>query len=623
MTGLLEPLAPEAASLFDGLVRASLHGAVFVLLVWAVCRLLPRLPASMRCTLWWLAALKLLVVFVWVDPLALPVLKSPMDALSAGTGPLAPREYAEPLPIAIQPSDPDKPAVGRRNTLGIQSPHQALKWPSVAAGLWAATLILLSGTLVRRIRNTSRIARRAVAASPEVQRLTEDLSTSLGLTRTPAVRVSNEVDTPLVLGFFHPVVLLPSGRFNGLPEAEQCMALCHELMHVRRRDPWLACVPALAERLFFFHPLAHLAVREYGLAREAACDAAVLRELDARPGDYGRLLLALGVTRMPAHFAAAGAPRSYSNLRRRITMLRDISTTGKGLRKAAWIVTVIAACAIVPVEFVAKPAEPGGVHQAISSDSHLDPALPESAAAVASPELFPNPESVGSAVSQRAKDLTYVLFIDDRKRTMSGSEEDVARAERLRRPGERMLWFRRGGREYVVRDPALLKQVVEIFKPLEEIGSKQGEIGAKQGEIGARQGQIGSKQGEIGVKQGEIGARQGRIGSRQAALAAREAALATSRQEGQIPEAQAQELEKQYRELEAQMEQLNRQMQELNVQMQTFNEPMNELSRQMNVLSKEMNVLSRKMEEAAAKAEADLRTLLDRAVATGAATEVK
>ena len=33
------------------------------------------------------------------------------------------------------------------------------------------------------------------------------------------------------------------------------MALAHELMHVRRRDVLLGCLPALAERLYFFHPL--------------------------------------------------------------------------------------------------------------------------------------------------------------------------------------------------------------------------------------------------------------------------------------------------------------------------------------------------------------------------------
>ena len=99
------------------------------------------------------------------------------------------------------------------------------------------------------------------------------------------------------------------------------MALCHELAHMKRGDVWLGCVPAAAERIFFFHPLAHLAAREYVFWREAACDAAVLAALDAAPQSYGRLLLDLGVSRQRATLAAAGAAWSFSNLRRIIVML--------------------------------------------------------------------------------------------------------------------------------------------------------------------------------------------------------------------------------------------------------------------------------------------------------------
>jgi hypothetical protein len=61
--------------------RASLHGAVAIAAVWVVCRLFPRLPAALRCGLWWLACLKLLVALVWVEPIPLAVL--PAAGLSA------------------------------------------------------------------------------------------------------------------------------------------------------------------------------------------------------------------------------------------------------------------------------------------------------------------------------------------------------------------------------------------------------------------------------------------------------------------------------------------------------------------------------------------------------------
>ena len=60
--------------LANALVRASLHGAVAIAAVWMICRLFPRLPAALRCGLWWLACLKLLVALVWVEPIPLAVL---------------------------------------------------------------------------------------------------------------------------------------------------------------------------------------------------------------------------------------------------------------------------------------------------------------------------------------------------------------------------------------------------------------------------------------------------------------------------------------------------------------------------------------------------------------------
>ena len=138
------------------------------------------------------------------------------------------------------------------------------------------------------------------AIGAEVDRL----AGALGLRRTPAVRVSDEIETPQVFGLFRPTVLLPEAALTALTPRERAMTLCHELAHVRRLDFAFAWAPAVMERLLFFHPGARLAAREYAFAREAACDADVLQHLGEAPRDYGRLLLRLGVTRRPAALAA-------------------------------------------------------------------------------------------------------------------------------------------------------------------------------------------------------------------------------------------------------------------------------------------------------------------------------
>ncbi|MCW3053634.1 MAG: hypothetical protein JWN14_2804, partial [Chthonomonadales bacterium] len=56
-----ESLNTFAASWLETLIRACWQGGLALGLVWAVCRLVPRIPAAGRCWLWRLAYLKLLV----------------------------------------------------------------------------------------------------------------------------------------------------------------------------------------------------------------------------------------------------------------------------------------------------------------------------------------------------------------------------------------------------------------------------------------------------------------------------------------------------------------------------------------------------------------------------------
>ena len=377
-----------------------------------------------------------------------------------------------------------------------------------------------------------------------------------------------------------------------LPERQQQMALCHELAHVKRGDLWLGCAPALAERVFFFHPLVHLATREYAFWREAACDAAVIAALDAAPQEYGRLLLHLGITRQRPALAAAGASWSFLNLKRRVAMLRHSSGRPVFARVLAAGALSICVAAMVPIRLTARHTSPPG------------PASPlESIPAV---EI----EQPGG------RTLNFILFVDENKSTMSGSTADIGRARRHRRGGERMLWFRHDGREFVVRDQQIVDEVVTIWLPVNELGNEQGRVGGAQGELGAQQGALGAKQGELGAEQGRLGARQGALGARQGMLAAQHADIERN-------EARRRAFEKEQRDIESEMNALSREMRLLDGKMEELNEPMRKLGAQMEILGEEMEVLGRKMEEASRKAEGEMHALLERLISSGRAAEVK
>ena len=229
------------------------------------------------------------------------------------------------------------------------------EWSLVAAFVWILGLTLTALVGWRRWRETELMMSSSEPAPDALRLQAADLAARLHLRRTPDVRMSSRIETPLVAGLTRPVVLLPATRFPGLTEAQQQMALCHELAHVKRADLWLGCVPAFAERVFFFHPLVHLAAREYAVAREAACDAAVMRTLAASPQEYGRLLLKLGVSQPQASLTAAGAAWSFVNLKRRMLMLQDVSPRSMRSRVVAIAAVALAVAALVPMQLAARP----------------------------------------------------------------------------------------------------------------------------------------------------------------------------------------------------------------------------------------------------------------------------
>ena len=339
------------------LVRASVEGAMLVAAVWAICRFLPRLSPATRTVLWWCAAAKFVLALVWTAPVLVPIL--PADA--------RPIQHASAIATQVAPAQAVAP--GARTSAGIAevdggwtrpsrgNPQSAAAWQALAlVVVWIAGTIGAVGVGVRRWKQTAGLVARSAGSSPDVEAMAAALASRLGLRRVPRVRVSDEVGTPLVTGILRPSILLPAPAFDALSERQQRMALCHELTHIKRADLWLGCVPAIAERAFFFHPLVHFAAREYALCREAACDAHVLAVLDAAPQEYGRLLLGLGVSRTRTNFAAAGAPWSFSTLRRRIAMLDSPSPRSTGSRVVAAAVIGIAALAIAPLRIAARPA---------------------------------------------------------------------------------------------------------------------------------------------------------------------------------------------------------------------------------------------------------------------------
>lgn len=184
-----------------------------------------------------------------------------------------------------------------------------------------AVAILMSGTMLRlawlglgllRLRS---IVRHAVAAPSLDDR--GDLGRSLGV--VAAVMVSDELDGPATVGVRRPVILVPRSVLQ-MTAAVQRAILCHELIHVKRRD-WLQTIlEELWCAVLWFHPAARVIASRLSLARETVVDEFTIRITRDRRA-YAEALLAFSDPQ--PHLAGATPFIGRHALSQRISLLAE------------------------------------------------------------------------------------------------------------------------------------------------------------------------------------------------------------------------------------------------------------------------------------------------------------
>ncbi|MBB3820751.1 beta-lactamase regulating signal transducer with metallopeptidase domain [Xanthomonas arboricola] len=338
-------MSPLIEAVLWKLGATSVQTAVLVLVVWALCRGVRRLPAATQTWLWWLVGVQAVVGLVWSNPVQLPVLPAHGVTTALGSsGSLAPMANA----AAAASTAAHAGATAQAMQVGAWSPFAV-----AVLALWAAGVLVLAAGTARAYLRSRALVRAAQPCNDRalVQAL-QMASEAHGLSHPPALRLSSQIDSPQLIGPWRPVLLLPAARLPHMADDDLDMALTHELIHLRRRDLWWGLLPALAQHLFFFHPLVHLAAREYAIAREAACDAAVVAGHRHCRHEYGRLLLQLGVAARPRGGVASASP-SFLSLKRRLSMLQD--TRAFPRLAAAMILAAVAVCGVLPLRLVAMP----------------------------------------------------------------------------------------------------------------------------------------------------------------------------------------------------------------------------------------------------------------------------
>jgi beta-lactamase regulating signal transducer with metallopeptidase domain len=152
--------------------------------------------------------------------------------------------------------------------------HLNIVWALVLEAVWVAASLL---SLVRLLSSVLQM-RAVLRSSVVVSDLPEEIRSALARDgkSSVAVRISDAVDAPSVIGFFRPAVVIPRSLWSELAPADLRQIILHEMAHLDRKDDWTNLLQKLLRALFPLNPALAWAERHLCREREHACDDAVL-----------------------------------------------------------------------------------------------------------------------------------------------------------------------------------------------------------------------------------------------------------------------------------------------------------------------------------------------------------
>ncbi|MNQ31378.1 D-alanyl-D-alanine endopeptidase precursor [compost metagenome] len=229
-------------------------------------------------------------------------------------------------------------------------------WMPALVLAWSAGVGLMSLRLCLGLAWVGKLRRQAVAAPAVWQARLDALAQRMGLHRLPPLKLHAGLSSPVTVGFWRPVILLPAALLSGMPVALLEALLAHELAHVRRWDYLVNLLQSVAEALLFFHPVVWWLSARMRAEREQVADALAAQALQD-PQQLATALHALSLhTAAPQHSGLLMSARGGALLTRIERLMVP------GLDTGSWKMAVPAlllACATLLLQTQGKPAVSG------------------------------------------------------------------------------------------------------------------------------------------------------------------------------------------------------------------------------------------------------------------------
>lgn len=308
-----------------------------------------------------------LVTFSW-----LTAERAPIQAVEISATASAPDVIS--TPPAVSPADPLVHALAARTNR-----EDMMLWLVQA---WFVGVMLLS------VRTAGGLYWLARSRHGEIEPLSEEmhrqclaLQRRMGLQRSIRYGQSRGLDSPVVIGWFHPIVLVTVQAITGLSPQQLQAIIAHELAHIRRHDAFVNLFQVAAEMFLFYHPAVWWVSRRIRIEREVCCDQEALAAC-GEPVSYARALTMMEEWRAAPSMLMAANRSPLTERVLRLLGMQGASARSRVAGVSACVVGVVAALFAGSV-FVAAA-------QATAADPEPEIVTPEPAPAPA-PAVAPAP----------------------------------------------------------------------------------------------------------------------------------------------------------------------------------------------------------------------------------------
>ena len=145
-------------------------------------------------------------------------------------------------------------------------------WQSYVVALWSLGVALLSAKLMLGYAGLVGLRRGlqplAVESIPGLAAWREGLRRQV----TGRLFATERVREAVVIGFYRPMILIPTAWLTEMPPEMLEAVIAHEMAHIRRFDLWVNLLQRFLETVLFYHPVVWLVSKRARWERELCCD---------------------------------------------------------------------------------------------------------------------------------------------------------------------------------------------------------------------------------------------------------------------------------------------------------------------------------------------------------------